>query len=373
MVKCFLCSTENAPDERFCSKCGSEFAVKAAASNVGVSANGAPGTAAEGDTPSPTEPWRLGPPKRTLLRRPWTSDWVFWLFIVVAGLGGTQSLYRTGQTYASSDASLLLIGGSIDVISNLLIGFVVFALIPALIRLLVWKVKDKRAFAAQRVDVREGWKPDPVDSDGKRWWNGNGWTRAVLPEESKAVGALSWWVLGGLFVVFTLALVLGRASVPSVDAGNTPMGQSTNPNAATAVALYYGDLMDALSEYSQTPVDAAEPEASMVAARAAFEDVETNYILLRGALPLIASQEELGEYAPDLGRLQEFVDVLQPYVQTRLDYYNAMDACGPMTADRLWGACEFDTYEQWERPMVDTIPPVAEAFDALVASLPERP
>lgn len=110
----------------------------------------------------------------------------------------------------------------------------------------------------------------------------------------------------------------------------------------------------------------------MVDAREAFGDVETSYVLLSGALPAATTQSDLGPGAPDLGALRDFVDALGPYVQTRLDYYAAMDECGPMTATRPWGECELNTYDEWEKPMVDSIPPVVEAFETVVGSIPEN-
>ena len=339
----------------------------------------------------------LAPPRRPLFRRPLTSDWVFWLFVVLAGIGGTQNAYRSGQGYWLSDSAITAVGGFFDVGVSLLIAFGMFALVPALIRALVRRITDKRAFAKQPEDASEGWKTDPLNSAGERWWDGNGWTRAVKPESPRKVGTAAWWIFGGLLAVMTVAFLLGRSSDPVPDFSNVDVdalqGQvqgdtrqfldeplndggsagEANPNTALAVGTYFSALVEAITAYSQTPVDVQDVEASMVDARAAFEDVETNYTLLSGALAGVTSQQQLGPGAPDLGDMRAFVDAMGPYVQARLDYYAALDECGPMTATRAWGDCEFAASETWEKPMVDTIPPVQTAFETLLESAPQDP
>lgn len=399
MVTCSECGAESVSGSRFCAQCGAGLPI-AVGEGRPVAAGAASATVAatsveEGGSliirPA-SSLW--GPPKRRLFERPLTSDWTFWIFIAFAVVGGLRNTYRSGQGYRYSSLEVALFGALFDVVVTLLVAFGFVALVPALIRALVRRFTDKRALAERPADVSEGWKSDPLNVKRQRWWSGSGWTQAVKPEPSSKVGAPSWWILGGLLTLMMVAFIAGRSSEPApdfsnvdVDAlteelgdtrqfmdeprpGSDPAPQS-NPNTAMAIGLYFSDLVDAITAYSQTPVDPMNVEVSMVDARAAFEDVETNYILLSGALPAVATQAQLGPGAPDLGALREFVDAMGPYVQARLDYYAALDECGPMVATRVWGECEFDAAEEWEKPMVDTIPPVSAAFEAVIESVPQ--
>jgi len=394
MVACSRCGADVASDSKFCAQCGAEVEGSGA---VGGGATVVTDPPAAADPVVRPEAAMLAPPRRPLFRRPLTSDWVFWLFVVLAGIGGTQNAYRSGQGYGFSSPTITAVGGFIDVGVSLLIGFGMFALIPALLRALVRRVSDRRALVRRPEDASEGWKTDPLNSASERWWKGDGWTRAVKPERSKKVGSTAWWIFGGLLAVMTVAFLLGRSSDPAPDFSNVdvdalreqvqgdtrqfldePLNDSdstgeANPNTALAVGTYFSALVESITAYSQTPVDIQDVEASMVDARAAFEDVETNYTLLSGALSQVTSQQELGPGAPDLGDMRAFVDAMGPYVQTRLDYYAALDECGPMTTTREWGDCELAAFDIWEKPMVDTIPPVQTAFETLLESAPQNP
>ena len=392
MQQCHSCDSQTADDSRFCHKCGAELIV----TPVSVAANLPNATAVTPPTagplaPAPPPPNLLGPPKRPLLNRPWTSDWVFWVFVFFAGIGGIRSLYNTGRQYRFSDGVTTAVGGLLDISISLLIGFVVFALIPALIRKVIRAGMDRRALTVDPDDPTAGWKPDPLSSGQSRWWDGSAWTRATKPPATTPIGAGTWWIIAGLILAAMVAFVMGRGAEQRADFNNVDIESlqeevlsessgfdaelpvpAENPNTSLAIAVYYGDLITAITNYTQVPIDPDNIGQSMVDARVAFDDVETNYTLLAGALPAVTKQEQLGDPAPDLQALRDFVDALGPYVQARLDYYAALEACAPQTAATIWGECEFDASDEWEKPMTDTIAPVAETFQAVIDSLPPQ-
>lgn len=76
---------------------------------------------------------------------------------------------------------------------------------------------------------------------------------------------------------------------------------------------------------------------------------------------------------PDLQALRDFVDVLGPHVHARLDFYAALEACAPQTAAIIWGECEFEASDEWEKPMTDNIAPLVRTFQAVINSqLPQE-
>lgn len=392
MQQCQSCDSEHADDSRFCHKCGAELiAEPVSVATSPTSRAAATASTAEPLTPGSLPSHLLGPPKRPLFKRPLTSDWVFWVFVFFAGIGGIRNLYNTGRQYQFSDSATTAVGGLVDVSIGLLVGFVIFALIPALIRKLIRAGMDRRAFTAAPDDRAAGWRPDPLASGQSRWWDGSAWTRATKPPATTNIGAGTWWIIAGLFLAAMVAFVMGRGAEQQADFSNVDINSlqeevvsksrgfdtelpvpAENPNTSLAIAIYYGDLVTAMTNYTQVPVDTDNIGQSMVNARAAFEDVETNYTLLAGALPAITTQDQLGDPAPDLQALRNFVDALGPYVQTRMDYYSALEACAPQTASTVWGECEFTAFDEWEKPMTNTITPVAQAFQAVIDSLPPQ-
>jgi hypothetical protein len=137
------------------------------------------------------------------------------------------------------------------------------------------------------------------------------------------------------------------------------------------VGLAFTGLAEATQAYNGIQVNPNAPFSNLPEVKAAFDKVETNYLELNGALPSIKTQGELGEGAPDLGKLREFVAAMGPWIQTRKDYYTALEACAPITASRQPTECDVSVFDQYEKPMVDSIQPVATSWESVVASIPK--
>ena len=351
--------------------------------------------------PEPSPKLVAMPPKRTLLDRPWTSDWVFWVVVGFAVLG-VQSVYRTGQGYLFTDGATLLIAGTIDIVVWMLIPVLIIGLPAVAIRSAIQRSNDKKALATIPSDTGAGWKPDPLDTRKQRWWSGDRWTRATNPEQSTRVGSVSWWVIAGVFVVLSTAFLIGRANDPLpssqqslesiLEQGVTPEGaeqlgdtfddfsgsdDSNEPlggvgdNAQIAVAVYFNDLVTAITDYTQVPANVENPAIPIIEQRQYLDDVAINYEGFSASLEAIANQEQLGgENAPDLEALRGFSDAVGPYVQVRLDLYDQLEACGPLTAEREWGSCEFGVLADAEAPLLNTVSAVVEAYEDVEATIP---
>lgn len=371
-MTCLHCGLENQQGAAFCSRCGQVLQTTATSSKDAVNTD-APGAMAITTT---TDPQMLLPPKRKLFKCPLTSDWIFWLFVAFVVIVGMPTLYNIGQSYQGWGGAALLVGGPFDAIVQIAGAFFLIALVPALIRALTWRIADKRALASPPLDIREGWKPDPLDGHRQRWWNGKQWTRALDPEPSTRVGAASWWTLAGLLVILTAAMFIGYASPSTSEAGSTPASAVTDnsrkpPASAEAVVQHFQNLATAMIAYSESPFDNENYGKSFSDAHSAFKEVKSNYVLFDTALLSITSQDELGPGAPDLLALRNFANALDPWIETRSNLFTALENCGAGTAVQLPGDCEYDAYMQWEQPILDTMPPVAKAFDAVVNSIPE--
>ena len=356
---------------------------------------------ANSDVPEPSPKLVAMPPKRTLLDRPWTSDWVFWVVVGFAVLG-VQSVYRTGQAYLFTDGAALLIAGTIDIVVWMLIPILIIGLPAVAIRSAIRRSSDKKALAIIPSDTGAGWKPDPLDTRKQRWWSGDRWTRATNPEQSTRVGSISWWVIAGVFVVLATAFLIGRASDPGPsnqqslesileqgltpedaeqlgdtfedssggsDSNEPPVGVSDNPQ--IAVAVYFNDLVTAITDYTQVPANVENPVIPIIEQRQYLDDVVINYEGFSASLEAIANQEQLGgENAPDLEALREFSDAVRPYLQVRLDLYDQLEACGPLTVEREWGSCEFGALADAEQPLLNTVSAVVEAYENVEATIP---
>jgi hypothetical protein len=313
-------------------------------------------------------PVATGKPKRPLLISPLIRDWTFWLFVVVAAIGGTQSLYRTGRSYSNASASMVVSAGGMDVLISLVGGAVVFCLLPATIRKVVHLRKDRKAWASRPSDDSAGWKPDPAHIAEQRWWSGSAWTNATLPEKKPGRGYL--WVLLGLAVLTVVVFMAGLGSGPAN--GQSPTrDDGLSSNAALAVGASFNGLATSLQDYGKIPIDPNAPFTNIMEVKSAFEKVETNYLELKGALPAITSQAELGAQAPDLQKLKAFVAAMGPYVEARKAYYTALEACGPLNSGRAPTDCDVNAFDAAEKSMVDSIQPVATTWEAVIASIPK--
>ena len=140
-------------------------------------------------TPEPSPELVARPPRRTFLKRPWTSDWVFWVavgatFILI------PNVYQAGKDVWGESAAFLLLAGTftifLTIVTAVIIGLQVL-LIRFLFRrafqFLFRRASKKKKLSRNPLDSVQGWKSDPLDERRQRWWNGERWTAAVNPEE----------------------------------------------------------------------------------------------------------------------------------------------------------------------------------------------
>jgi hypothetical protein len=176
------------------------------------------------------------------------------------------------------------------------------------------------------------------------------------------------WTGSYLMGAAVLLALTGCGSATNSDTEPASSVQS-NPNAALMVESSLMGLTAALADYSQIKIDPNNPWGNLGEVKAGFEKIETNYTLLKNSVGIIESQSELGQGAPDLGLLRTLVNALGPYVDARNSYYVAIESCGPIEANRQPTDCDTAAYDVWEKPMVDSLEPVSDAFSNLSAAL----
>ncbi len=242
---------------------------------------------------------------------------------------------------------------------SLLFSFALFGLIPAFVRLRIRKARLKKARPAT---TEPEWLPDPVRRGQLRQWDGQRWTdKARAGTRAKA---RSWVLAAGMVVG---AAIIGLSALAGEYSNRTEVQQvdGKNPNLANMVTLSYSDLVAALVAYGKIPIDPNDPWANLLDVKAGFDKVDTNYTLLKGSLGSVVTQSDLGPGSPPLALLQTVVDKMGPWVQTRKEYYSAIESCGPITSTRQPTDCDVAAFDTWEKPMVDSGPPVGEAFKAV--------
>lgn len=412
MAYCVYCGNQNITDAAFCSACGKPLASPPSAKDdsppgeplapvehpsepqapqpavnsprppgapndppVDVPTAGVIGSASVVQVSAAAEPpmGTFNKAKRPLFRKPLARDWTFWLFVVLAAIGSVQTVYRTGSGYGNWTVGAIVIGGAIDILIPLAFSFLVFAVIPAFIRKLVLLPRDKKALREAPTDLTPAWHPDPLKLSEHRWWDGTKWTNATAPQPSKKARWLAPAVVVVLVVemliVFSAGLATGTANGGSSSGGSG--GSSAQSNAALMVNASFLGLADAVQKYNSIRIDPNAPLANITEVKAAFDTIETNYMELGGALPAVKSQNELGFGAPNIDKLKALVTALGPFIQTRKDYYAGLEACGPLTDGRQPTMCDESVFAKSEKPMVDSIPPVATAWEAVIASMPD--
>lgn len=412
MAFCVYCGSENITDAAFCSSCGKPIAgPKAVPSEqealVAAQQEPQPETAApqpEPDTPpvvsapepapapSTPDPAPAQPPvvtqavaaaavevpaadtfkkaKRPLFRRPLAKDWTFWLFAAVAAIGSVQTVYRTGSNYAGWSTWAILTGGALDIVFPLAFSFLVFAIVPAFIRKLVFMPRDKKALREAPADLAPAWHPDPLKLAEHRWWDGTQWTKATAPQSSKKARWVAPLVVILIVIEMLIVFAAGLAT-GTANGGSGSGGSSGQSNAALIVNASFLGLAESVQKYNNIKVDMNAPLANIAEVKTAFDEVETNYIELSGSLPAVKSQSELGFGAPNIDKLKALVVALGPWIQTRKDYYAGLESCGPLTDGRQPTACDQTVFSQSEKPMVDSIGPVATAWQAVIDSMPK--
>jgi len=456
-AKCRACDATGQPDDVLCRKCGTalkqqtgheeresaspriqseesqeqeETYAKLDAVEVKLRASAAESVTTRAPEPSPKLVAR--PPRRTFLKRPWTSDWVFWV-VIGATLILIPRVYEIGQGVWDQSAGTRLLEGTTAVLAVILTATAVVGLPLMLIRGLVRRASDKKKLASNPSDVEQGWKPDPLQVRRQRWWDGERWTGAVNPEDPTfrdgAGGAVvSALAVAALAVAFLLGTnvdlrtpemilqeiddnpeqvseilaglsdesteeviellaqqnMLENGSFPQDPEGSitdflngespTDTGQEATAEpdgSALAVATTFNDLITSISNYNLGSLDNDDPFSRIIEQQDAFITVEDNYALFTEALEPIKNQGQLGgSDAPDLQALRDFSAAVGPYVQVRAGLYSELEACGPLTLEREWGPCEIDVVTDAQNAVANTALDVAEAYENVQATIP---
>jgi len=76
-----------------------------------------------------------------LFDTPVTKDWLFWIFIAIAGLNALNAIQRVNQSGGINTSSFSLLSGLIDALFNILVAYIL--VIPIyFIRKAIRKSKD---------------------------------------------------------------------------------------------------------------------------------------------------------------------------------------------------------------------------------------
>ena len=327
----------------------------------------------EPDTPHASEPdaARLGKPRALFWNRPIVSDWTFWLAIVFTTLGGSQSIYRTGQSYAGSSSTYSLVTGLIDIFVTAVLGPLMVAVVPALIRFLIRRATLKRKLAALPEDRAAGWKTDPVKKSQLRWWSEAGWTQATHPPKSRKIGIAGVLVYGAMVLVIVAAFFAGYSSSTSSTQGQSSVGQSSsepNPNASLAADVYFTDLMTSIDTFLAVEVDPGDLAGTFTRAGVAFEEVESNFELMSLLVENTTDPAEIGLNSEQFAAMENYMAALESWVGVRASFYSELETCGMPTSGMV-GACESDVIDRYESALTDTTFPVVETFEAFQETL----
>ena len=328
---------------------------------------------AEPDTPrvSELDAARLGKPKALFWNRPIVSDWTFWFAIVLTTLGGGQSIYRTAQGYAGSSSAYSLSVGLGDIFFTAVLGPLMLAVVPALVRFLIRRAALKRKLAALPEDRVAGWKTDPVNTSHLRWWSESGWTQATHPPKSRKIGLAGMLVYGAMVLVIVGAFFSGYSSSTSSTQGQSFVGQSRsepNPNASLAADVYFTDLMTSIDTFLAVEVDPEDLAGTFTRAGVAFEEVESNFELMNLLVENTTDPVEIGLNSEQFAAMEDYMAALESWVGVRANFYGELETCGMPTSGMV-GACEGDAIDRYESALTDTTFPVVDTYEAFQATL----
>ena len=314
---------------------------------------------------------------------------MFWLPVVLATIGGSQSLYREGSRGLGSVTTAVLISGLITILITIPLGFVVFGIIPAAIRWPFRKRKFLRLLDVQPDDVTEGWKRDPFNPSDQRWWTGHSWTQGTRPQKDEKIGAVSWAIIGGVFAIVAIAFFLGtgnRGLNTEVDFENVDIESLTSqldlPDSAelademvaTLLAESYGDVTRGLNDYFGVTVNPDDIFPAYRQLIVKLDTLDTYQIEMARWLGPTVTQEQIGgTSAPSLSALRDFSNELQSFIQVRQSFYAALEACEPLTASgRVFSDCDEAAFNSAESTLETTNESFQLAYRSVVESFPER-
>ena len=273
--------------------------------------------------------------KLRFFKRPLTSDWTIWLWLIFAGIGGTRSLYRDGQRSHIASAAASVFDPIMTLLFTLPFSFFVFAFLPALVRRLVWKLRSKRG-------------QYPNTGSGK----------AITKS----------------FIMLLIAVIAAGFIGYYSGLGSSPTSGTLNQqsNSSLMVNLSFNDLQTAMKDYTSVKIDPSNPLGNFNQVAAAFDKVETNYIELKGALSAISSQDQLSTGAPKLAEMNLFVQALGPYVESHTNYQDVVKVCLSSGSTSSQLDCTSSAFDKWESQLVRTTDTVAKAYSAMMKTIPSN-
>lgn len=311
-----------------------------------------------------------------LLKRPWTSDTLFWVAIILMaliGFAGVRSAVRTVS--GPFGVSGLWFTEILTLAMTTAIFFALILVVPAAIRRRVRKSQRRKALAAGAGTPDPGWHVDPTDSTRYRWWNGRSWDDVVAPAPAQR-SAGTWGVvllvavLAGPMAVFTvwgLAQSSGGAAASSVSSG-----VADNPNVDLAVEAALTSLLQSTEDFLKTPVNPDDLKASMSESMAKLPAVESDYEYFHAVVGAISSQSQLGPGAPSLLSLQKLDTDMGEWVQVRRAYLDALKKCQGAVDDIAYADCMVPIFDRFETPLQDTMMKTGASFQTVVDSLNQR-
>ncbi len=380
MIVCASCSTENSDSAALCVKCGEWFRSQE------VSAESERLASAQ-----PPAPELLKPPRPYFINRPWLKDWVFWLPVVFITVGQARASYREGANGLGAATGFTYSTGVTTILALVPLGFVVFGVLPALIRWPFRKRRFNKLLAIRPDDESEGWKRDPFDPAAQRWWAGSFWSQGTRPQSDEKVGVASGLIIAGVFAVLFLAFLFGTGNrgfggdpdlanvdvqelLNTVDPG-VLAGMSADQVFATAVADAYFRTRDGLNDYyafeTTETTETSDLISQYIELEAILIDSEASQSDLQRLVTPATTQEQIGgARAPDVNALRDFTVAMGEFVSTYLGYFDALEACEPLSAPgREYGFCDDDAFTIWEAPMTQTLAPLAASYQAVIDSM----
>lgn len=205
-------------------------------------------------------PGAVGPePTLRLLRRPWVSDPIFWVGVVVAVVFGVVAALTIAQSQQGGNFAQVALAGLFSAV----VWWALATFVPAGIRLLILRRRRTALLERRPPSLEPGWYPDPTDLTRYRWWGGSAWGTEVSPAPSNpAVGSAGLVVLG----IAAAAVVVGSfllVPAPVNPAAGSEIDAATAEKILEDLQTYMptpDELQDELA--SQFPSPSPEPRAA---------------------------------------------------------------------------------------------------------------
>lgn len=303
--------------------------------------------------------------KISWVTRPWHKDWIFWVFLVFWTIFSWQSMFTQGRT-----SSIAWTPAVINLVAQVLTGFAITAAFIALPLLIIRRLY--RGHLAKN-DMRDG-KPTPTYGQGQA----RGWGVWLLV--AVTVGSVLFWV-GGRDQNPLVNIVEGRGvTTGQVNPDLMAQLESLRPDPDEAAKFLidslekkpgfqahraYQDIQELLEKYFTEDPNSGDVLATFERLRGYLGEVDGSNAVLAENLDLVTSQSEMPSVSPDINLLRDFSVVLQPWLDARLSYYAALDACNLEVSEDAMLDCQVFATDEWEPKMIATIRPLDIAVQRL--------